>query len=119
MNNEVVLLDRETSEFIEGRLRGDETSKPMTPICCGETFLYGICDPVSTINIMPSSLYEQLRYNLNSPDVEPVDTIIKSSRINIRPEGVIRNIYVYVGSLCTLLIFTLLICLEILFVLFF
>ena len=51
VDNEVVLLDRETSEFIEGRLRGDETSKPMTPICCGETFLYGICDPVSTINI--------------------------------------------------------------------
>jgi hypothetical protein len=31
VDNEVVLLDRETSEFIEGRLRGDETSKPMTP----------------------------------------------------------------------------------------
>ena len=99
VDNEVVLLDRKTSEFIEGRLRGDETSKPMTPICFGETLLYGICDPVSTINIMPSSLYEQLHYNLKNPDVEPIDTIIKSSRFNIRPKGVIRNIYVNVGAL--------------------
>ena len=51
VDNEVVLLDRETSEFVEGRVRGNETSKPMTPIYCGETFLYGLCDPISTINI--------------------------------------------------------------------
>ena len=32
--------------------------------------------------------------------MEPDDTIIKlSNRINIRPEGVIRNIYVFIGSL--------------------
>ena len=72
----------------------------MTPIYCGETFLYGICKPISTINIMPSSLYEELHYNLNNPDVEPLDTIIKlSNRTNIKPEGVIRNIYVFIGSL--------------------
>ena len=100
VDNEVVMLDRETSEYVEGRVRGNETSKPMTPIYCGETFLYGLCDPVSTLNIMPSSLYEELRYNLNNPDVEPVDTIIQlSNRINIRPEGVIKNIYVFVGAL--------------------
>ena len=100
VENEVVLLDRETLEFVEGRVRVNETSKPMTPICCGETFLYGICDPVSTINIMPSSLYEELHYNLNNPDVEPVETIIKlSNRINISPEGVIKNIHVFIGSL--------------------
>ena len=40
VDNEVVMLDRETSEFVEGRVRGNETSKPMTPIYCGETFLY-------------------------------------------------------------------------------
>ena len=72
----------------------------MTPIYCGETFLYGICEPISSINIMPSSLYQELRYNLNNPDVEPVDTIIElSNRTNIKPEGVIINIYVFIGSL--------------------
>ena len=58
VDNEVVTLDLETSEFIEGKVRGNETSKSKTPIYCGETFLYEICEPISTINIMPSSLYE-------------------------------------------------------------
>ena len=72
----------------------------MTPIYCGETFLYGICEPISTINIMPLSLYEELRYNLNNPNVDLVDTTIKlSNRTNIKPEGVIKNIYVFIGSL--------------------
>ena len=116
VDNEVVLLDRETSAFVEGRVRGDETSKPMIPIYSGETFLFGICDPVSTINIMPSSLYEELRYNLNNLDVELDDTIIKlSNRINVRPEGVIRNIFVFFGSVTYPLDFH--ICLEIVFVL--
>src|SRR3954464_6761036 len=100
MNNKVVTLDLETSEFIEGKVRCNETSKPMNPIYCGETLLYGICEPISTINIMPSSPYEELRYNLNNPDVEPVDTTIKlSNRTNINLEGVIRNIYVFIGAL--------------------
>ena len=99
VENEVVMLDRESSGFVEGRVRGNETTKPMTPLYGGETFLYGLCDTVSTINIMPSSFYEELRYNLNNPEVEPIDTIIQlSNRVNIRPEGDIKNIYVFVGS---------------------
>ena len=66
VDNEVVMLDHESSAFIKGRVKGDETNKPMTPLYCGETFLYGLCDPVSTINIMPLSLYNELRYNLNN-----------------------------------------------------
>src|SRR4051812_28334639 len=55
---------------------------------------------MSTINSMPSSLYEKLHYNLNNPDVELVDTTIKLfNRTNIKPEGVIRNIYIFVGPL--------------------
>src|SRR3954464_12079483 len=100
MDNEVVMLDLETSEFIKGKVWDNETSKPVTPIYCGETFLYGICEPISTINIMPSSLYEELLYNLNNPNVEPVYTTIKlSNRTNINLEGVIRNIYVFIGAL--------------------
>ena len=30
MDNEVVMLDLETSEFIEGKVQGNETYKPMT-----------------------------------------------------------------------------------------
>ena len=61
MDNEVVMVDCESSGFIEGRVKGNETDKPMTPLYCGETFLYGLCDPVSTINIMPLSVYNELR----------------------------------------------------------
>ena len=100
VDNEVVMLDRESSGFIEGMVKGDETNKPMTPLYCGENFLYGLCDPVSTINIMPLSLYNELHYNLNNPEIEPIDTIIQlSNRVNIRPEGVIKSIYVFVGPL--------------------
>ena len=52
------------------------------------------------LNIMPSTLYEELRYNLNNLDVELVDTTNKLFNItNIKPEGVIQNIYVFIGPL--------------------
>ena len=36
VENEVVLLDRETSEFVEGRVRGNETSKQIGRASCRE-----------------------------------------------------------------------------------
>ena len=69
MENEVVMLDYETSEFIPGKIQGKETSKPMTPIYYGETSLYGICEPIFTINIMPPSL-SCTSLQFKNPDVE-------------------------------------------------
>ena len=99
VDDEVVVLDPEAARLIDGRSTGKDGGKPRIPISFAGVTYIGLCDLSATINIMPYSIYELIRYELDEPELEPTNTTVMLSNRTIQGfDGILRNINVSVGS---------------------
>ena len=67
--------------------------KPTLPWSFGEVSYYGLCDLGSAINVIPYSLYEQIRKYINSSKLETTDmTIMLADRTLRTPLGILKDV---------------------------
>jgi hypothetical protein len=60
----VVELESEASQFVEGMVKGKNVGKPVLPCTFGGSSYYGLCDIRTTVNVIPYRFYFSIQDEL-------------------------------------------------------
>lgn len=94
----VVKLDSEASQFIEGMVKSKNVGKPILPCTFGGSSYYGLCDIGTAVNVIPYRFYFSIQDELKQAKLEDTDMTIMLADKTLRvPMGIIRNVPISIG----------------------
>lgn len=93
------MVSKESSEMIGGKFDGKHKSQQKIHFCLGGITYVGFCDLSSSINIMPYTIYEEMRDHLDESYLEPSEAAFMFSNRTLHPtRGILCNVFVFVGA---------------------
>ena len=94
----VVELDSEALQFVEGMVKAKNVGKPVLPCTFGGSSYYGLCDIGTTVNVIPYRFYFSIQDELEHSQLEDMDMTIMLADKTLRvPMGVIKNVPITIG----------------------
>lgn len=94
----LVELDSEASQFVEGMVKATCAGKPVLPCTFGGSSYYGLCDIGTAINVIPHRIYFSIQDELEHSQLEDTDMTIMLADKTLRvPMGVIKDVPITIG----------------------
>ena len=83
----LVELNTDATDLIQGKVKDKIVGKPIIPFSFGGTSHYGLCDIGTRINVIPYTLYEKIKDELELDDYVPTDMTIMLADKTLRVEN--------------------------------
>jgi hypothetical protein len=94
----IVELDSEASQFVEGMVKAKGVGKPVLPCTSGGSSYYGLCDIGTSINVIPYRFYFGIQDELEHSQLEDTYMTIMLADKTLRvPMGVIKDVPITIG----------------------
>jgi hypothetical protein len=94
----IIELDTEASQFVEGKVKDKKVGKPILPSTFGESSYYGLYDIGTVVNVIPSGFYLDIQDEVEPAKLLNTDMPIMLADKTLRvPMGVIRDVRISIG----------------------
>ena len=73
---------------------------PVISVKIGDHCYHGLCDMVSSVSVIPYTLYQEIMNDITPAEIEDIDVTIKlANRDTISPIGIVRDVEVLCGKI--------------------